>query len=68
MRAPKGLIVTFDRVKDGRAHFKIRASKFYLFKTILRIAWQNIRKPVVAALIFLFAFYYLMQRGNDATC
>lgn len=60
--------MTFDRVKGGRAYFKVRASKLYLFKVILKIAWQNIRKPVVAALIFLFAFYYLMQRGNDATC
>lgn len=64
MRTPKGLTVTFDRVKDGRAHFKIRATKLYLFKTILRIAWQNIRKPVLAILIFLFAFYWIVKRGN----
>jgi len=68
MRAPKGLTVTYDGVKDGRAYFKVRASKLYLFKVILKIARQNIRKPVMAALIFLFAFYYLMQRGNDAAC
>lgn len=57
----------FDRMKDGRAYFKIRASKVYLFKTILKIAWDNIQKPALSFLIFLFAFYWLMKRGNHAT-
>lgn len=64
MRPPKGLTVKYDQVKDGRAHFKVRATKFYLFKTILKIAWQNIRKPALALLIFLYAFYFLMKGGS----
>lgn len=55
----------FDYSKDGKEHFKLWVSKFYLFKAILRIAWQNIGKPALALLIFLFAFYWLIkERGN----
>ncbi|MBA7702323.1 hypothetical protein ES703_111087 [subsurface metagenome] len=61
MRLPKGITAKFDGVKDGRVYFKIRATKFYLFKTILKIAGQNIRNPVMACLIVLFAFYYLVR-------
>lgn len=61
MRAPRGLTVKFDYVKGGRVYFKIRATKFYLFKVILKIAWQNIRNPATAFLIFAFAFYYLVK-------
>lgn len=61
MRAPKGLTVKFDHVEQGRVYFKIRATKFYLFKVILRIAGQNIQHPVTAALVFGFAFYYLVK-------
>lgn len=63
MRAPKGLHITFDCVKGGRVFFDIRASKYYLFKTILKIAWQNIRNPATSLLIALFAFYYLVKNG-----
>ena len=61
MRAPRGLTVTYDRVRDGRVYFKVSATKFYLFKTILRIAGQNIQHPFTACLIFVFAFYYLVK-------
>jgi len=61
MRAPKGLTVKFDYVERERVYFKIRATKFYLFKVILKIAWQNIRNPVTACLIVAFAFYYLVE-------
>ncbi len=61
MRAPRGLTMKLDYVKNGRVYFKVRATKFYLFKTILRIAWQNIRNPITAGLIFAFAFYYLVK-------
>ena len=63
MRMPRGIKTEFDRVEGGKAHFKIRASRFYLFRVILKIAWQNIREPVPAFLIFLFAFYHLMRNG-----
>lgn len=61
MRAPRGLTVKFDHVEWERVYFKVRATKFYLFKTILRIAGQNIRNPVVAGLIVAYAFYYLVK-------
>ena len=61
MRPPKGLTVKFDYVERERVYFKVRATKFYLFKTILRIAGQNIRNPVTSFLIVAFAFYYLMK-------
>jgi len=49
----------FDYVERERVYFKIRVTKFYLFKVILKIAWQNIQHPVTAFLIVGFAFYYL---------
>lgn len=61
MRPPKGLTVKFDHVERERVYFKVRATKFYLFKTILRIAGQNIRNPIMACLIVVFAFYYLVK-------
>ncbi|MBA7465183.1 hypothetical protein ES707_00345 [subsurface metagenome] len=59
MRVPKGLTVKFDQVERGRVFFTVRATKFYLFKTILRIGGQNLHHPLTAGLIFAFAFYYL---------
>lgn len=59
MRPPKGITTKFDRVENRRVYFKVHATKFYLFKTILRIAWQNIQHPITACLIVAFAFYYL---------
>jgi|GEM_PF-6527412 len=59
MKAPKGLTVKFDHVERERVYFKIRATKFYLFKTILRIAGQNIQNPIRSFLIVIFAFYFL---------
>lgn len=61
MRAPRGLTVKMDYTERERVYFKIQATKFYLFKTILRIAWQNIHHPATAALVFAFAFYYLVK-------
>ena len=61
MRPPKGLTVKFDHVKDERVYFEVRATKFYLFKTILRIAGRNLHHPLTAGLIFAFAFYYLVK-------
>lgn len=61
MRAPRGLTVKLTHVKDGRVYFTVRATKFYLFKTILKIAGQNIQHPAMAGLIFVFAFYYLVK-------
>jgi len=54
MKLPEGITTKFDRIEDGKVWFKIRCSKFYLFKTILKIAREN-----KSILIFLFAFYYL---------
>lgn len=51
----------FDHVERERVYFKIQATKFFLFKTILRISWQNIHHPATAALVFVFAFYYLVK-------
>ena len=61
MRTPRGLTVKFDYVERERVYFKIRATKFYLFKTILRIGGQNLHHPLTAGLIFAFAFYYLVK-------
>ena len=61
MRLPKGLTVKFDYVERERVYFKVRVTKFYLFKTILRIAGQNIRNPATSFLIVVFAFYYLVK-------
>ena len=61
MRAPRGLTTKMVCHKDGKVYFKVRATKFYLFKTILRIAGQNIRNPVLSFLIVVFAFYYLVK-------
>jgi len=59
MRAPRGLTMAFDYAERERVYFKVRVTKLYLFKTILRIAWQNIQNPIMAFLIVVFAFYYL---------
>lgn len=59
MRPPRGLTMKFDHVERERVYFKVRATKFYLFKVILKIAWHNIRNPVTASLIVGYAFYYL---------
>jgi len=61
MRAPRGLTVKFDHVERERVYFKIQVTKFYLFKTILRIASQNLHHPLTAGLIFAFAIYYLVK-------
>ena len=61
MKPPRGLTMKFDHVERERVYFKIRATKFYLFKVILKIAWQNIQHPVMACLIVIFAFYYLVK-------
>ena len=61
MRPPKGLTVKFDYAERERVYFKVRATKFFLFKVILKIAWQNIQNPITAFLIFAFAFYYLVK-------
>ena len=61
MRMPKGLTVTYDCVKDRRVYFNVSATKFYLFKSILRIGGQNLHHPFTAFLIFAFAFYYLVK-------
>jgi len=64
MKLPRGLKMEFDKVEDGQVYFKICTSRFYLFRVILKIAWQNIREPVLAFLIFLFAFYWLVRDGQ----
>jgi len=64
MRAPKGLTIKLDREKDGRACFNIRATKFYLFKTMLKVARQHVRNPWTYFLIVIFAFYYLVRNGK----
>ena len=61
MKAPRGLIMKFDHIERERVYFKVRATKFYLFKTILRIAGQNVHHPVTAFLIVIYAFYYLVK-------
>ncbi|MCK4784998.1 MAG: hypothetical protein KAV87_14695 [Desulfobacteraceae bacterium] len=61
MRPPRGLTMKFDHVERERVYFKVRATKFYLFKVILKIAWQNIQHPVTACLIVGFTFYYLVK-------
>jgi len=66
MKAPRGITTKFDGVRDGQAYFVVRATKFYLFKTTLRIARQNTRRPLLAAFIFAFAFYYLVVGAGDA--
>jgi len=60
-RVPKGLNIKLDYVKDGQVYFKVHATKLYLFKTILKIAWQNIQNPVKAGLVVGYAFYFLMR-------
>jgi len=66
MRMPRGIKTEFDKVKNGRVYFKVRASRLYLFRVMLKIARQNIREPVLALLIFLFAFYWLARDGQKA--
>jgi len=56
--------MAFDYAERERVYFKVRATKFYLFKTILRIGCQNMRHPLTACLIFGYALYYLMSRGR----
>ena len=53
----------YDCVKEGRVYFNVQATKFYLFKVILKIAGQNIHHPATAFLVFLYAFYYLVNKG-----
>lgn len=61
MRPPKGLTTKMSGHKDGKVYFEVTATKFYLFKTILRIGGQNLHHPFTACFIFIFAFYYLVK-------
>lgn len=61
MRAPRGLTTKMVCQKDGRVYFNITATKFYLFKMILKIGGQNMHHPATAFLIFAFALYYLLK-------
>ena len=49
--------------KDGKVYFNVTATKFYLFKLILKIAKQNIQKPIIFCLIVTYAFYFLVKNN-----
>ncbi len=63
MKLPRGLTTKMYLRKDGKLYFKITATKFYLFKAILKVAGQNIQKPVMACLITMYAFCYLIRNN-----
>ena len=56
MKLPKGITTEFDRIEDGQIWFKVRCSKKYIFKTILKMAREN-----RSFLMCLYAFYYLVK-------
>ena len=63
MKLSRGLTTKMTYQKDGKIYFNVTATKFYLFKVILKIAGQNIQKPVIACLIMLYAFYFLIRNN-----
>lgn len=63
MKLPRGLTTKMIFKKDGKLYFEIKATTFYLFKAILKVAGQNIRKPIIACLITMYAFYYLIKNN-----
>ena len=62
MKLPEGITTEFDRVEDGKVWFKVRCSKKYIFKTILKRAKEN-----RSFLMYLYAFYYLVRK-NERLC
>lgn len=63
MKLSRGLTTKMIGMKDGKIYFNVTATKFYLFKVILKIAGQQIRKPVIACLITMYAFYFLIKNN-----
>ena len=63
MKLPRGLTTKMIYKKDGKIYFDITATKFYLFKVILKIAGQHVRKPIIACLITMYAFYFLIKNN-----
>jgi len=61
MKLPRGLSTKMIGTKDGKVYFDITATKFYLFKIILKVAGQQMHKPVIACLITMYAFYFLIK-------
>lgn len=53
-----------DRIQDGRVHFTIRPSRFYLFKTILKIAWEARPWPL-PIIVALYACYYFLSTWKE---
>ncbi len=49
-------------VTKGKVYFNIKPSRYYLFKTILKIAWDNVWNPVLFCCIVIYAFYYYASR------
>ncbi len=52
-------------VTDGKMYYNIKPSRFYLFKTILKIAWDNVWNPILFCCIVIYAFYYYVWTWKD---
>lgn len=55
---PRGLNMEYDGVRNGRMYYNVRPSRFYLFKAIMKRAWDNVWSPVLFCRIVIYAFYY----------
>jgi len=64
MKLPKGLGMTYDGIRDGKMWYKIRPSRFYLFKTILKIA-REVRPWPLPILVALYGVYYYLSTGKE---
>lgn len=64
MRPPKGLGMAYDGIRDGKMYYTLRPSRFYLFKTILRIA-RDARPWPLPILVALYGCYYYLSTWGD---
>ncbi len=64
MKPPKRLGMTYDGIRDGKIYYNIRPSRFYLFKTILKIAWEA-RPWLLSIVVALYGCYYYLSSWKE---
>lgn len=50
----------YDGIRDGKIWYTLRPSRFYLFKTIMKIALKTRPWPL-PVLVALYGFYYYLS-------
>lgn len=64
MKPPKGLDMTYDGIRDGKMYYDLHPSRFYLFKTIMKIAWETRPWPFPILVALYGVYFYLSSWGK----